>query len=381
MSLPYLCWQPQHIHWLRLNQIPRLGPIALKRLWQLFGSAERILGATERQLLETGLNEKLVRQIITIDPNQTTPYLEQVDQWLLQPQNSLLCWDDPDYPPSLLAIDDPPPLLYLVGDAEILSQPQVAIVGSRSATPQGLGNARQLARDLSLSGLIPTSGMALGIDAAAHQGALDGLGLTVAILGTGVDLYYPKRHQLLATQILDHGGVLVSELPLGSPPRGPQFPRRNRIISGLSLGLVVVEATLKSGSLVSASLALEQGRELFALPGSIHNPQARGCHQLIRQGAWLIDSAEQILQELVPQLRSESDPATKVETLISSDDTAISSLEPEQQSLLEALGYDPVSLDQLVIRTGLQVDQLQSQILALELQGMIASVAGGYQRC
>ncbi|RDE18790.1 DNA-protecting protein DprA [Motiliproteus coralliicola] len=380
MPLPYLRWQPQHIDWLRLSQIPRLGPVALKRLWQSFGSADAILSADYSLLLEAGLSDRLARQIIAIDRQQSSAYLEQVDRWLLQPKHSLLCLDDPDYPQSLLAIEDPPPLLYLIGDAELLSQPQIAIVGSRSATLQGLGNARQLARELSLNGLIPTSGMALGIDASAHQGALEGLGLTVAVLGTGVDQCYPKRHQMLATQILDQGGVLLSELPLGTPPRGPQFPRRNRIISGLSLGLLVVEAALKSGSLVSASLALEQGRELFALPGSIHNPQARGCHQLIRQGAWLVDNAEQILQELAPQLESKQMSATPAPAG-GIELTELPNLAPAQRQLLEALGYDPVSLDQLVIRTGLQVDQLQSQILALELQGVIASVAGGYQRC
>jgi DNA processing protein len=306
-----------------------------------------------------------------------------IESWLRQPSNHLITLDDPCYPSALQQIADPPPLLYLIGDVELLNLPQIALVGSRNASVQGLENARSYAHYLSQSGLIPVSGLALGIDAAAHQGALEGMGMTVAVLGSGVDRIYPARHQLLARQIVEQGGVLVSELALGTAPRAQHFPKRNRIISALSLGVLVVEAALRSGSLITARQALEQGREVFALPGSIHNPLSKGCHSLIRQGALLVDSAEQILQELAPLLIQPAMATAEVEAAsvdvapTASDENPLS---PVEQQLLDAIGFDPVALDQLVLRCQLPVEQIQAQLLSLELQGWLTPVPGGYQR-
>ncbi len=375
----YTHLQPVQRDWLYLTQIAGLGPITLKKLWQSFGSAEAILSAPPSRLGTLGLRRSIIHALgstrLFADPDDR---LASIDDWLAQPQHHLLTLDDPRYPGMLQQIADPPPLLYLVGDPELLSLPQIALVGSRNATAQGLENSRAYARYLSKAGLIPVSGLALGIDAAAHQGALQGLGLTVAVLGTGVDRIYPACHQPLARQIVEQGGVLVSELPLGSPPRAQQFPKRNRIISALSLGVLVVEAALRSGSLITARQALEQGRDVFALPGSIHNPLSKGCHSLIRQGALLIDSAPQILQELAPQLTPTSPPLAAAVMARSSADVA--TLSPVEQRLLHTAGFDPVSLDQLVLRAGLPVAQVQAQLLSLELQGWVVSVAGGYQR-
>ncbi len=378
--------QPSQRAWLQLIQLPGFGPITLKQLWQNFGSAEDILSTSAAQLSAQGLRNTLIHALCTQPLFESVdPELARIDAWLCQPNHHLLTLDDPRYPRALQQIADPPPLLYLVGDPELLSLPQIAIVGSRNGSAQGLENARGYGRYLSQSGLIPVSGLALGVDAAAHQGALEGMGLTVAVLGTGVDRVYPARHRALAQQIVEQGGLLVSELPLGTPPRAQHFPKRNRIISALSLGVLVVEAALKSGSLITAKQALEQGREVFALPGSIHNPLSKGCHSLIRQGALLVDSAQQVLQELAPMLPCASAvvgqlEAASGESSPDSSDSCCAEVAAADQQLLTQLGFDPVSLDQLVMRSGLPVAQLQQRLLEMELQGMVVSVAGGYQR-
>jgi DNA processing protein len=282
---------------------------------------------------------------------------------------------DASYPAALLETADPPLLLYLQGRLSLLGDPSLAIVGSRHATPAGLDNARAFAAHLSRAGLVIVSGLALGIDGAAHQGALEGAGSTggtIAVVGTGLDRVYPKRHHALAHRMSERAGLMLSELPLGTPPLAPHFPRRNRIIAGLCLGTLVVEAAVQSGSLITARLAVECGRDVFAIPGSIHSPQSRGCHRLIKEGAKLVETADDILSELRWPVRTEScAPAP------APDDAEDAAEDP----LLAALGHDPVTLDALVARTGWPAAELQARLLELELEGRLARLPGGlFQR-
>ena len=293
-------------------------------------------------------------------------------EWLSgSPQHRVLTLADQEYPPRLREIADPPPLLFVRGDVMALHQPQIAIVGSRNPTPAGAELAQDFARHLALRGVTIISGLALGIDAAGHRGALAGGGHTVAVMGTGMDRVYPPRHQDLAGQIAAQG-ALVSEFPLCTPVRPENFPRRNRIISGLALGVLVVEAAKASGSLITARHAVEQGREVFAIPGSIHNPLARGCHALIRDGAKLVETVDDILEEL-PSLSQPagSDPQGTANL------AHTSAHDGEHDRLLEALGYDPVSVDVLVARTGLTANAVSSMLLLMELEGRVSSQAGG----
>lgn len=286
----------------------------------------------------------------------------------------VLALGDPTYPDLLARIPDPPPLLYYVGDPEVLGQTQLAVVGSRNPTPAGRITATSFARYLVGQGLVITSGLARGIDAAAHEGALKGQGFTVAVLGTGVDRVYPSSNRALAHRIAE-SGIIVSEFPLGTPARPPHFPRRNRIISGLAIGTLVVEAARRSGSLITARLAAEQGREVFAIPGSIQNPMARGCHALIRQGAKLVETAADILEELPPLLGVSQMPGVAAAETGAEDDGG--GLDPDYRELLAAMGYDPVSVDELVERTALTANVLSSMLLVLELEGHVSPVAGG----
>jgi DNA processing protein len=286
--------------------------------------------------------------------------LDAVRDWLAQPDNSLMTLADEDYPRNLLEIADPPVILYCKGQRALLSQPGLGIVGSRNATPQGVRDAEAFAHALSDAGLTIVSGLALGIDAAAHRGGLAGAGSSIAVVGTGLDRIYPARNKSLAHQLVERG-VIVSEFPLGTPPLPSHFPRRNRLISGLSRGVLVVEAAPDSGSLITARVATEQGREVFAIPGSIHSPLARGCHALIKQGAKLVESAADILDELAWQQRL-APPALP---------------ETQTDSLLAALDGAPATLDSLAERTGLTLEALSAKLLALELDGRIASLPGG----
>jgi DNA processing protein len=293
-----------------------------------------------------------------------TVLLEATLAWLDQPGNSLMTLADADYPPALLEIADPPAVLYCKGQRCLLSQPGLGIVGSRNATPQGERDAEAFARALSDAGLTIISGLALGIDAAAHRGGLAGAGSSVAIIGTGLDRIYPARNKALAHQLAENG-VIVSEFALGTPPFPGHFPRRNRLISGLSRGVLVVEAAPDSGSLITAKVAAEQGREVFAIPGSIHSPLARGCHALIKQGARLVESAADILDELAWQQRL--GPPVLRETL--------------SDPVLDALEGAASTLDTLAQRTGLTLEALSAKLLTLELDGQIASLPGGrYQK-
>ncbi|WP_257387161.1 DNA-processing protein DprA [Tahibacter caeni] len=306
--------------------------------------------------------------------------------WLAAGGRHLLTWLDADYPALLREAGTAPAALFVDGDASSLWLPQIAVVGARSATAGGLANARSFASHLAAAGLVVTSGLADGVDAAAHAAALDAGRATIAVMGTGPDLVYPRRQAALAERIRGRG-ALVSEFPPGVPARPDHFPRRNRIIAGLPLGVLVVEAGVQSGSLITARLAGEQGREVFALPGSIHNPLARGCHQLIRQGARLVETADEIVEELAPLARALGDRlrARLAEPLQAATaeppDGATAAHDAEYVKVLAALGYDPVSLDELASRTGLGVAALSSMLLLLELEGEVSNSGGGrYQR-
>ena len=346
--------------WLTLNQIPGLGNEGLRRLLQAFGDPTRIFATpafTLQQLVPPAVAEAIAR-------GQNDAALEPIAIWLQNPVNSIVTLADPDYPKALLNIPDPPLLLYVKGRSELLNRPALAIVGSRNATAQGVSNAEAFARAASAAGLCIVSGMAHGIDAAAHRGGLHEPGSSVAVVGTGLDKIYPAANRELAHQLaLD--GALISEFPLGMPPLASNFPRRNRIISGLSLGCLVVEASLQSGSLITARMALEQGREVFAIPASIHSPQAKGCHHLIKQGAKLVECAQDILEELghfSGGLPTQTDAV-------------------QNQPLFEHLGFDPINMDKLSERSGLTIEALSAILLQLELDGSVTTLPGGlYQR-
>ena len=297
---------------------------------------------------------------------------EKDQRWLENAGSTLLPCTDPAYPPLLRQIADPPMVLFLRGDVNLLGQPLLAMVGSRNPSTEGRRNAEEFAAYLSGCGLGIVSGMALGIDAASHRGALKSGGTTIAVWGTGLDKPYPPSHRELAEEIAARG-LLVSEFLPGTPPLPHNFPRRNRIISGLSVGTLVVEAAHTSGSLITARLASEQGREVFAIPGSIHNPLAHGCHRLIREGAKLVESAGDILEELAPLLKLE--PANVVNALPM---PAVEADDPEYRLLLNSMDHAPTSVDSLVERTGLTPDVVSSMLLMLELQGQVEATPGGH---
>jgi DNA processing protein len=292
------------------------------------------------------------------------PLVEKALQWATQSRHSILTLADSRYPKQLLEIPDPPAILYVSGETGFLSSPGLAIVGSRNATPQGVENARRFARALSDAGLTIISGLALGVDSAAHAGGLEGRSSTVAVLGTGIDIVYPRGNDSLANEI-SLRGALVSEFPLDTPPKASNFPRRNRLISGLARGCLVVEAAIDSGSLITARLAAEQGRDVFSIPGSIHSPLAKGCHALIKQGAKLVESAQDVLEEF--GLKGKSvDEAAKY---------------GEDHLLLEKMGFDSCDIDSLISRSGLTAEVVSAMLLELELDGKIAPLPGGlYQR-
>ena len=350
--------------WVALGLIEGLGDESIRQLLVAFGSPTAIFSANIAAL-ERVVKNKVARSIaLGVDEKKVVPTLK----WLEDPRNSIVTLADSDYPPLLLNIPDPPPLLYFKGERNLLKGQMLAIVGSRNATPQGLANAEAFGEAASKAGLCIVSGMALGIDAAAHRGGLRGSGASMAVVGTGLDLVYPASHRKLAHQLAEEG-ALISEFPLGMPAIGSNFPRRNRIISGMSRGCLVVEAALQSGSLITARQALEQGREVFAVPGSIHSPLSKGCHSLIKQGAKLVESADDILNELgymsSPHVfQNRGEPAGEEYTL-----------------LLRHLGHDVADIDMLCVRSGLTVETVSAMLLALELEGVVASLPGGrYQR-
>lgn len=354
-------------YWLILNNAAGLGPILSARLLSHFGHAEAVCNAREEELRQFGLTAALTGAIK--NPNESL--IEQQCAWAHQPHNYIIPLDHPYYPTLLKNIPDPPIVLFVQGHPEILIHPQIAMVGSRNPSPGGIAIAEQLAENLTRAGMIITSGLAVGIDGACHRGALKGEGLTIAVLGSGLQRLYPMRHQQLAVEIARRG-ALVSEFPPEMPPLAGNFPRRNRIISGLSLGTCIVEATVNSGSLITARLAAEQGREVFAVPGSIFNPLARGCHFLIQEGAKLVTEEIDILMEVQWQAAQDN--------IKRDNGIAILELDPSRHQLLKCIGFECTSVDQLVQRSGYQVDQVTAMLPALEWQGFIHAVTGGYVR-
>jgi DNA processing protein len=354
--------------WASLQLVPGLGTRALFALLKAFGGPVEVRGAARASLARFVPGE--LADAIRRGPD--VELLERTLTWLAAPGRALIAWDDTDYPAALLALADPPPAFFYVGRRELLNRPALAIVGSRNATPQGVDHAEAFAAALSAAGLTIVSGLALGIDAAAHRGGLSGAASSIAVLGTGLDRIYPPANRELAKRLAEDGGLL-SEFSLGTPPLPANFPRRNRIISGLSRGVLVVEATVNSGSLITARLAAEQGREVFAIPGSIDSPFSKGSHRLIRDGAKLVETAADVLEEL--GLVAQAEPAAAA----SRGAAVVGAGAPGR--VLAALGHDPVGIDVLTERTGLPTDTVAAALVELELAGQIASLAGGsYQR-
>jgi len=367
--------------WLHLALTAGLGPVGIRELLGVFGLPEDVLAASRHALARVA-GDRLAAAIKNADA-QRDALIEQALAWAQAPDNHLVCLSDPDYPQQLLQIGDPPALFYLRGSREVLARPAIAIVGSRSASRGGCDTAKAFAESLAQASLTVVSGLAQGIDAAAHQGALHTPAGTLAVLGTGVDLPYPPGNRQLAEAIVTQGGALLAEVPLGTGPRAANFPRRNRLIAGLSLGVLVVEAALRSGSLITARQAGEFGREVFAIPGSIHSPLARGCHLLLKQGARLVESATDVLDEL-PRLPSAA-PAPNRSATVRGDPQTRSS--PRQDPVLVAMGWDPVGLDTLAARLAARpgaTDQpgaLAARLLSLELDGLVEQLVDGrYQR-
>lgn len=346
--------------WLRLTLVPGLGDEAARRLLVAHGGPDQILDASAAALSAT------VPRAVAAAVKAGAPEdrVEAALRWLDEAHNHLVTLADAAYPRALLHLPDPPPVLYVKGRPECLNQPSLAVVGSRNATAQGMATARAFSHALSDAGLVVTSGLALGIDAAAHDGALEGRAGSMAVVGTGLDIVYPARNRELAHR-LARNGALVSEFPLGMPALAANFPRRNRLISGMAMGCLVVEAALASGSLITARLANEQGKDVFAIPGSIHSPMSKGCHALIKQGAKLVESVHDILEELRWKGAPDAGP------------TAVSGAHP----LLELMGFDPCDVDTLAARSGLAAAEIAALITRLELEGRIAALPGGrYQR-
>jgi DNA processing protein len=351
--------------WLQLALTPGLGPSAIRTLLREYGLPQAVLGRKRDELAR----HVPAQALEALDSAAVREGVGRALDWAAQPGRFVVTLADETYPRLLLEIADPPPLLYAHGRAELLRRPGLAIVGSRNATAQGARNAEEFAKTLSGAGLTVVSGLALGIDAAAHRGGLAEHGSTIAVLGTGIDLVYPQRNAALAAEVAQRG-LLLSEFPLGTPAAAHNFPRRNRLISGLSRGCLVIEAAIASGSLITARLAAEQGREVFAVPGSIHSPLSKGCHSLIKSGAKLVESAEDVLSELsgfrAAARADVADPVPPAE---------------EASGLLAFMGHDPVDVDALCERAGLPADQVSSELLRLELDGRVTALPGGlFQR-
>ncbi|VAW81282.1 Rossmann fold nucleotide-binding protein Smf possibly involved in DNA uptake [hydrothermal vent metagenome] len=365
-----------------------IGPVLYSKLLEYFGSDAAILASSVKQRQEINLSPQLIE-------NLNRPNLEAIDrdqEWLEEKNNHIIDQTSPLYPPMLKEIHDPPILLYVHGNPDCLTDFQIAIVGSRNPTSNGKQSAFEFAHALGTGGFTITSGLALGIDGAAHKGALAAKARTLAITGTGLDRVYPAAHQPLAHKIAEQG-ALISEFPLGSAPEAHHFPRRNRIISALCTGCLIVEGALRSGSLITARHALEQGREVFAIPGSIHNPLTKGCHHIIREGAKLVENEQDIVDELASLLTAQHELNSRPDT--NQQPTSVSNtinkarhstnktnLEEDTQDLLNSIAFDPVSADTLCVRSGYNIEKINSMLLILELKGYINVQAGGcYTRC
>jgi DNA processing protein len=361
-------------YWLAALYLPGIGPRRFMRWLEHFRDIKNLFNASQDEWREAGITEAYVQALR--QPDWKT--VEADLAWAQEAGRHLLTLADADYPSLLKEISDPPLVLFVRGDKMALSQVQIAVVGSRHATSAGLQHANEFSYHLAQAGFAITSGLALGIDGASHKGALAAKGVTIGVAGTGLHHSYPKANQSLEKDILECHGAIVSEFPLASLPHPKHFPRRNRIISGLSVGVLVVEAALKSGSLITAYHALEQGREVFAIPGSIHHPLSRGCHHLIRQGAKLVETAKDVLEELgslVQSCQSDRRGALKAEKV-----PRRPFLAPPCDQILTYIGYDVTPIDVILLRSGLTMGELSSILLTLELSGYINSIAGGYIR-
>ncbi len=355
--------------WLALALTPGLGPATLKKLVERFGSARQILAASRKALEECPFLRKDTLGCLCDQKMLATAAAERELQLAEKAGITILCWDDPLFPPLLKEISDPPPMLHVLGDPQLLSAPGIAMVGARAASSYGLQVAGRLAAELARQNLVIISGFALGIDTAAHRGALAAGGKTIAVMGCGLDIIYPSQNQKLHEQIISHGAI-ISESPLGTQPEGFRFPARNRIISGLSLGVVVVEAAHRSGTLITAHQALEQGRDVFAIPGRIDSPKSEGCHRLIQEGAKLVHNATDILEELALTCTA----ATEIRP-------QAPSLPPEEETVFSLLEVYPRNIETIIQAAQLPAHRISEILLHLELRGLVISLPGNhYQR-
>ncbi|HRD69035.1 MAG TPA: DNA-processing protein DprA [Legionella sp.] len=352
-------------YFLALNRMSQVGPRTVAKLLQKWPDLSNLFKLSTNEMLKAKLPLSLSQTISGFDLKTVDADLKWSET---SDNNHLITWDSPLYPALLKEINDPPVVLYAKGQLSALNQPQLAIVGSRNPSVIGSENAYHFSKELARNGITIISGLALGIDAEAHKGCLAADGQTIAVLGTGIDCIYPRRHIQLAGHITQNG-LLISEFPLKSPPIAGHFPRRNRIISGLSLCTLVIEAAIKSGSLITARMALDQNRDVLAIPGSIHNPLARGCHYLLQQGAKLVTSVNDVLDELIMDRQQQT------------IDKPIFSLASGNENLVKFIGFETTSIDQIILRSGLSVEQVTGELAELELQGAVISVSGGYIRC
>ena len=368
--------------WLTLTHVKKLGPVTLQKLITQFKTPEAVLSANQSELQSLGINKVVIEGILHADEKD----IQRDLNWLEHENHHLITINDPAYPDRLKQISDPPYVLYVLGKPEhaqtLLSDPQLGIVGSRSTSSQGKETATSFANRLANCGLIITSGLASGVDGAAHRGALQSnIGSTIAVAACGLDRVYPAEHRNLAEQISQHG-LIVSEFPIGTSPSPGHFPRRNRIISGLSLGVLVVEASIKSGSLITARFAIEQGREVFAIPGSIHNPLSKGCHNLIRNGAKLVETVEDVLEEFKHHLDLDTLQKQNTTSKSVNSNQSHALTDPQHEIVLNCMGLEPTSIDSIIERCGLPVEVVSSILLILELNNRITHHGNGiYMRC
>jgi DNA processing protein len=351
-------------YFVALNKIPRIGPRTISKLWAHWPNLKDLFKLSCTQMQQEGLPSKLAVAISQFNLNS----IEEDLRWEEEAGHHLLTWESLHYPSLLKEIYDPPAVLYAIGELDCFKQPAIAVVGSRNPSILGKETARHFASDLALKQLTIVSGLALGIDAQAHEGCLAVNGKTIAVMGTGVDRLYPHQNRFIYDKIKQNG-LILSEFPLKTPPTSGHFPRRNRIISGLSLATLVVEAAIKSGSLITARLALEQNRDVLAVPGSILNPKARGCHFLLQQGAKLVTSTQDIMEELGLNRKQALQTCTTL------------SLATDNQNLVKCIGFEITTVDQIIMRSGLGIEDVVSSLATLELAGTIKAVPGGYMRC
>lgn len=353
------------LYLLACNRLPQFSPRRLLKCLKIWPNLSDLFQASTTQLIALGFPESLIQSIQQFDFKTLDVDLE----WMMSPNHHILALDSEHYPKRLKEIPDPPPILYAKGNLDCLPKPALSIVGTRNPSKLGADTAWRFAKELTEAGLVIISGLAAGIDAKAHQGCLAVHGHTVAVVGTGMNVIYPRNHRQLADQIVAEGGVLLSEFPLDSPPKAHHFPQRNRIISGLSAAVLVIEAALRSGSLITARYAMEQNRDVFAIPGSIYHPQSRGCHRLLQEGAGLITTPQELLKEM-----NFSD-THRIKNI------SISTEICENMHLLHHIGFELTTVDQIIERSGFSVNEVLCKIVELDLQGWIQVVPGGYMRC